>query len=69
MTSLPTGEGWWSLAVVLELCSRAVGGWSLADHLRTEVVNQAWAMALGQRQPAVGLLMHTDRGSQSGADS
>jgi putative transposase len=66
---LPTGEGWLYLAVVLDLCSRAVVGWSMANHMRAELVNQALAMALCQRQPAAGLLMHTDRGSQYGADS
>jgi putative transposase len=67
--SLPTGEGWLSLAVVLDLCARAVVGWSMADHLRAALVNQALAMAMGQRQPAAGVIMHTDRGSQYGADS
>ena len=69
ITSLPTGEGWLYLAVVLDLCSRAVVGWSMADHRRAELVNQALAMAIGQRHPAAGLIMHTDRGSQYGADS
>lgn len=69
ITSLPTGEGWRYLAVSLDLCSRAVVGWSLADHRRAELVNQAFAMAIGQRQPVAGLLMPTDRGSQYGADS
>ena len=69
ITYLPTGEGWLSLAVVLDLCSRAVVGWSMADHRRAELVNHALAMAIGQRQPAAGLIMHTDRGSQYGADS
>jgi putative transposase len=69
ITYLPTGEGWLYLAVVLDLCSRAVVGWSMADHMRAELVNQALAMALCQRQPAAGLIMHTDRGSQYGADS
>jgi len=69
ITYLPTGEGWLYLAVVLDLCSRAVVGWSMADHMRAELVNQALSMALGQRQPAAGLIMHTDRGSQYGADS
>jgi putative transposase len=69
MTYLPTGEGWLYLAVVLELCSRAIVGWSMADHRRAELVNQALSMALGRRQPAAGLIMHTDRGSQYGADS
>ena len=69
ITYLPTGEGWLYLAVVLDLCSRAVVGWSMADHMRAELVNQALSMAIGQRQPAAGLIMHTDRGSQYGADS
>ena len=69
ITYLPTGEGWLYLAIVLDLCSRAVVGWSMADHMRAELVNQALAMAICQRQPGVGLIMHTDRGSQYGADS
>jgi putative transposase len=69
ITYLPTGEGWLYLAVVLDLCSRAVVGWSMADHMRAELVNQALAMATCQRHPAAGLIMHTDRGSQYGADS
>src|SRR5215470_3966906 len=69
MTYLPTGEGWLYLAVVLDLCSRAVVGWSMAAHMRAELVNQALAMAICQRPPAAGLIMHTDRGSQYGADS
>jgi putative transposase len=69
ITYLPTGEGWLYLAVVLDLCSRAVVGWSMANHMRAELVNQALSMAIGQRQPTVGLMMHTDRGSQYGADS
>src|SRR5439155_27317350 len=51
------------------LCARAVVGWSMAAHRRAAWVHQAWAMAIGQRQPAAGRLMHTDRGSQYGADS
>src|SRR4030095_14326922 len=69
ITYLPTGEGWLYLAVVLDLCSRAVVGWSMANHMRAELVNQALSMAICQRQPAAGLIMHTDRGSQYGADS
>src|SRR5215467_9218469 len=41
----------------------------MANNMRAELVNQALSMALCQRQPAVGLLMHTDRGSQYGSDS
>jgi len=57
------------LAVVLDLCSRALVRWSMAHHRRAERVTQALSMALGQRQPAAGLLMPTDRGSPYGADS
>lgn len=60
MTSLPTGEGWLYRAVVLDLCSRAVVGWSMAHHRRAELVHQALSMALSQRQPAAGLLRHTE---------
>jgi transposase InsO family protein len=68
-TSLPSGEGGPYLAVVLNLCARAVVGWSMADHRRAELVTQALSMARCQRQPAAGLIMHTDRGSQDGAAS
>jgi putative transposase len=61
---LPSGDGWLYLAVVLALCARAVVGWSMADHMRAELVNHALAMAISQRQPAAGLILHTDRGSQ-----
>src|SRR6266702_6516444 len=43
--------------------------WSMADHMRAELVNQALSMALYRRQPAAGVIMHTDRGSQYGAES
>src|SRR5262249_4541884 len=64
ITSLPTDEGWLDLAVVLDLCSRAVVGGSMANHMRAELVNQALVMAICQRRPTAGLIRHTDRGSQ-----
>lgn len=64
ITYLWTGEGWLYLAVVLDLFSRRVIGWSMADHLRTELVQGALDMALGQRTPSTGLLHHSDRGCQ-----
>jgi putative transposase len=67
--SLPTGEGWLYLAGVLDLCSRAVVGWSMAHHMRAALGNGALSMALCQRRPAAGLIMQTDRGRQYGADS
>lgn len=69
MPSLPPGAGWWSLAVVLALCSRAVGGGAMADPMRAAWVPQACALARSQRQPAAGRSMHTDGGSQDGAAS
>jgi transposase InsO family protein len=67
--SLPTGAGGLYLAVGRARCSRAVVGWSLADHRRAALVNHALALAVCQRQPAPGLLMQTARGRQDGADS
>ena len=65
MTYIWTTEGWLYLAVILDLFSRRVVGWSMAEHMRTELVLTALEAALGQRQPAPsGLLFHSDRGSQ-----
>ena len=61
-----TGEGWLYLAVVLDLFSRRVGGWSLQARLDRSLVVNALQSALCQRCPGigVGLLHHSDRGSQ-----
>jgi transposase InsO family protein len=64
MTYVRTWEGWLYLAVILDAFSRRVVGWALADHLRTELATDALHMALTDRQPAVGLIHHSDRGSQ-----
>jgi transposase InsO family protein len=65
ITYLPTTEGWRYLAVWIDLFSRRVVGWSLSDHLRTELVVEALHRALGQRQPhPEGLLVHSDQGCQ-----
>ena len=64
LTYIPTGEGWLYLAVVLDLYSRKVVGWSMAAHLRTELAGEALRMALARRQPEAGLLHHSDRGVQ-----
>jgi putative transposase len=61
---IPTGQGWLYLAVVLDGCSRRVVGWAMAEHLRAELAIDALQMALGRRQPAAGLICHSDRGSQ-----
>ena len=64
ITYLWTSEGWLYLAVVLDLFSRRVIGWSLAPTLHKEIVLDALAMALQGRQAEAGLLLHSDRGSQ-----
>jgi transposase InsO family protein len=64
ITYVRTDEGWLYLAAILDACSRRVVGWSLADHLRTELALDALTMALTARQPDPGLIHHSDRGTQ-----
>jgi putative transposase len=61
---LRTWEGWCYLATVIDLASRRVVGFALADHMRTSLVSEALDMALKARRPAPGLVFHSDRGSQ-----
>jgi transposase InsO family protein len=69
MTYIPTAEGWLFLAVVLDLCSRRVVGWAMDERAETSLVQAAWQMAVAQRQPAPGLLHHSDQGSQYTSDT
>lgn len=64
ITYVWTGEGWLYLAVVLDLFSRMVVGWSMSEHIDTPLVLGALEMALEGRQPPKGLIHHSDRGSQ-----
>ena len=64
ITYVPTAEGFLYLAVVMDLFSRKIVGWSMADHLRAELCVDALTMALGRRKPQAGLLHHSDRGVQ-----
>jgi putative transposase len=64
ITYIPTGEGWLYLAAVMDLCSRRIVGWSMACRLTSKLVKDALKLAVAQRQPAPGLLHHSDRGSQ-----
>lgn len=64
ITYIPTHQGWLYLAVVLDLFSRRVVGWAMATDLSQQLVHDALQMALRRRQPAPGLLHHSDRGSQ-----
>ena len=68
ITYIPTGEGWPYLAGVMDLCSRRIVGWSMADHMATGLVADALGMAVARRCPAAGLLHHGDRGSQYASD-
>ena len=65
LTYLSTDEGWLYLATLLDVYSRRIVGWAMADHLRTELPLEALTMALQQRRPPPGQLVHhTDRGCQ-----
>ena len=64
ITYVRTWEGWLYLATVIDLESRRVVGFAMADHMRTSLVCDALEMAITQRRPAPGLIFHADRGSQ-----
>ena len=64
ITYIPTREGWLYLAVFIDLCSRAVVGWSMSNRMTATLVTDALQMAVDRRRPNAGLLVHTDRGSQ-----
>jgi transposase InsO family protein len=68
ITYIATDEGWLYLAVVIDLWSRRVVGWSMSHRMTKELVNDALTMALAQRIPGDGVLYHTDRGSQYASD-
>lgn len=64
ITYLWTDEGWLYLAVVIDLYSRMVVGWSLSHRVKVDLVRNALTMALWRRRPGKGLVHHSDRGSQ-----
>jgi putative transposase len=64
MTYIPTGEGWQYLAVVLDLFSRRIVGWSMGATIDSALACGALEMAWRQRLPGKGLIFHSDRGSQ-----
>ena len=69
ITYIPTQEGWLYLAVVIDLFSRQVVGWSMDKRMKAALVNDALLMALWKRKPPRGLIWHTDRGSQYASKS
>ena len=64
ITYIRTKTGWLYLAAVMELHSRKIIGWAMSPAMPAELVCRALRMALGQRQPGAGLILHSDRGSQ-----
>jgi transposase InsO family protein len=68
ITYLRTWEGWAYLATVIDLASRRVVGWSIADHMETSLVSDALTTAIQARRPEPGFVFHSDRGSQYTSD-
>jgi putative transposase len=68
ITYIPTKEGWLYLAVVEDLFSRMIVGWSMAESMESRLVVDALEMAIQRRRPGAGLLAHSDRGSQYASD-
>ena len=64
ITYIETGQGWLYLAAVIDLYSRRIVGWAMADHLRAELPLAALRMAIKQQRPGAGLIHHSDRGVQ-----
>ena len=64
ITYIRTWEGWAYLATVIDLASRRVVGFSVADHMRANLIEEALGMAIKARRPAPGVIFHSDRGSQ-----
>ena len=68
ITYIDTQEGFLYLAGVLDVFSRRVVGWAMADHMREDLVEDALRLALAQRRPGRELLHHSDQGSQYTSD-
>jgi putative transposase len=64
ITYIETGQGWLYLAAVIDLYSRRIVGWAMADHLRVELPLAALRMAIKEQRPGAGLIHHSDRGVQ-----
>jgi transposase InsO family protein len=69
ITYIRTQQGWLYLAIVIDLFSRKVVGWSMDDSMQVSLVNNALQMALYNRKPQSQLIWHTDRGSQYASES
>ena len=69
ITYLATDEGWLYLAVIMDLASRRIVGWSMSERIKADLVCQALKSAYWRRKPAPGLILHTDRGSQYASEN
>lgn len=69
ITYIRTAEGWLYLSVIIDLFSRKVVGWSMAAHMRAELVIESLDMAVAHRKPPAGLIFHSDRGIQYACDA
>ncbi len=69
LTYIPTGEGWLTLAGVLDMHTRKLVGWSMRETLHTQIALEALAMAIERQRPAPGLIHHSDRGIQYAAEA
>ena len=69
ITYIRTREGWLYVAAVMDLCTRRIVGWAMMDHMESSLVMAALEMALENRSPAPGLMVHSDRGSQYAGDA
>ncbi len=68
ITYIPTGEGWLYLALVEDLYSRMIVGWSMSERIDSQLVTSALEMAIERERPSQGLLAHSDRGVQYASD-
>ena len=64
ITYVETDQGWLYLAAILDLCSRRIVGWAMADHLRAGLALAALRMAISAQRPGAGPIHHSDRGVQ-----
>jgi putative transposase len=64
ITYIPTQEGWLYLAAILDLYTRRIAGWAMSERMTSDLTLAALRMAIRQRRPAVGLIHHSDQGSQ-----
>ncbi len=69
ITYIPTEEGWEYLAAFMDLDSRMIKGWHMREHMRTELVESAFRQAVFRHGLPIGIVVHTDRGSQYASKS